>query len=267
MSDILKRSLSGLLYMIILISALLYSEISFLVLLFVFGIVAIYELQKLLDLNSYLSYFLFIALYGIFSFFRISHETLYIYLIITLLVKLLLIRDLVAINRIPLFERKKYILVIFYLIASFVFISKIPFQGDDYRPKILLAIFVMIWTNDTFAYLIGKQFGKRKLLERISPKKTIEGFLGGMIFTVLAGYVISLYLPVFTYKTWVFLGFFTSLFGTYGDLIQSKLKRQANVKDSGSIMPGHGGLLDRLDSILFAGTFIYTFLLIIDYVS
>ncbi|GAA0725452.1 hypothetical protein GCM10009430_31130 [Aquimarina litoralis] len=125
----------------------------------------------------------------------------------------------------------------------------------------------MIWTNDTFAYLVGKNFGKHKLLERISPKKTIEGFIGGFIFTLIAGYLIAIFSDTLSIYLWLIISIIMSIFGTLGDLIQSKFKRQAGVKDSGSIMPGHGGIFDRLDSIIFASPFLYAFLQILNHVS
>lgn len=117
----------------------------------------------------------------------------------------------------------------------------------------------MIWCNDTFAYICGKLFGKHKLYEKISPKKTIEGFIGGLIFTQIAAFIMFKYLDVQNTSLlfWMCIGLGISIIGTIGDLVESKYKRQANIKDSGSIMPGHGGILDRLDSILFAAPFLF----------
>lgn len=147
-------------------------------------------------------------------------------------------------------------------------------RHENFRSHIIVAVFVLMWANDTFAYLIGTKFGKHKLLSRISPKKTVEGFLGGMAGALLAGFIIfkiiSDYIPSpekYELWVWVCLAIIVSVFGTIGDLIQSKFKRQAGVKDSGIIMPGHGGMYDRLDSIIYASPFIYAFLLIVDYVS
>ncbi len=125
-------------------------------------------------------------------------------------------------------------------------------------------------TNDTFAYIVGKSIGKHKLLEKISPKKTIEGFIGGIIFTVLASYIIAkYYIQIKEVNTfiWIIIALIVSIFGTIGDLIESKFKRIAGVKDSGKIMPGHGGVLDRLDSIIFAAPIVYSFYQILYYVS
>ncbi|MFD2697367.1 phosphatidate cytidylyltransferase [Mesonia sediminis] len=274
MKETLTRALSGALYVILLLVVLwLPNPYLFKGLFFIFGLFGVYELQKLLGLKSYLSYLIFVIFYLFFSVLDsdeyLSSSTLILntLLVLTLLIKSLLLRDLVIVSRIPLFEEKKYLVVIFYLISSFIFITRIPFFNGDYEPLLLLGIFIMIWTNDTFAYLVGKSIGKRKLFERISPKKTVEGFLGGFIFTLITAIILANYLPLLTLAQWIILGALSSIFGTWGDLIQSKLKRQAGVKDSGNLMPGHGGILDRLDSILYTATFAYTYLYFIKYVS
>ena len=127
---------------------------------------------------------------------------------------------------------------------------------------------MLIWTNDTFAYLVGKNFGKHKLFPSVSPKKTIEGFIGGLLFSVICGILLGKYfIGVKHIYFWVVIAIIVSIFSTLGDLIESKLKRIAGVKDSGTIMPGHGGILDRLDSIIFVIPFINLFYLILRYVS
>ena len=121
--------------------------------------------------------------------------------------------------------------------------------------------------QSSFAYLIGKNFGKNKLFEKISPKKTVEGFLGGFIFTIIGGIVLSYFSDLINFYHWVVLGILVSIFGTLGDLVQSKFKRKAEVKDSGKILPGHGGVFDRMDSIIFSSTFALGFLFLIQNVS
>jgi phosphatidate cytidylyltransferase len=192
-------------------------------------------------------------------------------------VNLYLLKDVLWTSKIPMFQKKKYITVIFYIISGFVFLTLIPVMNIDgkFMPELIVAVFILVWSNDTFAYLIGSKFGKNKLLERISPKKTVEGFVGGMLGALLAGIVIfnvlENYSPLDAEKypmwVWIVMAIIVSIFGTIGDLIQSKFKRQAGVKDSGIIMPGHGGLYDRLDSIIYASPFVYAFLLIVDNVS
>jgi phosphatidate cytidylyltransferase len=148
-----------------------------------------------------------------------------------------------------------------------VFLILIANYHETYNPNILLGSFILIWVNDSFAYLVGKNFGKQKLFELISPKKTVEGFLGGLFFSCIASYFIATFTNTLSSTNWLILSIIISVFGTLGDLIESKFKRQAKVKDSGVIMPGHGGLLDRLDSIIFTAPFIYLFLRILTYVS
>ncbi len=118
----------------------------------------------------------------------------------------------------------------------------------------------MIWVNDSFAFLVGKNFGKRKLFISVSPKKTQEGFLGGLVFALIAAFIISKFNTDFTVVNWLVIAVIVSVIGTIGDLVESKFKRQANIKDSGTIMPGHGGILDRLDSLLFAAPFVYLYI-------
>jgi phosphatidate cytidylyltransferase len=168
----------------------------------------------------------------------------------------------------------KYLYLLGYIVLPFVFITKISFGIKDYNPKIIIGLFIIIWTNDTFAYIVGKSIGKNKLFERISPKKTIEGFVGGVVFAVIAGYLISKFYirpnPNFSEKSiliWTIIALLTGVFGTIGDLIESKFKRIAGVKDSGKIMPGHGGILDRLDSVIFVAPIVFLFYQILNYVS
>ena len=122
---------------------------------------------------------------------------------------------------------------------------------SDYHPHRVMGIFWLIWTNDTMAYLIGSRIGRTKLFERISPNKTWEGTLGGAVCTVLMAALIGRYNSDFTMSEWLTVGIMVGVFGTLGDLVESMLKRSVGVKDSGTLLPGHGGLLDRFDSFLF----------------
>ena len=132
-----------------------------------------------------------------------------------------------------------------------------------FSPKMLLLVFVLLWANDTFAYLTGKLLGKHKLFLRISPGKTIEGSLGGLVFTMVGVIVFSRYADWLSLKAAIGMGLIAVVFGTLGDLCESMLKRQAGVKDSGNLIPGHGGILDRFDSVLFAVPFVFVYLLLL----
>jgi len=170
-------------------------------------------------------------------------------------------------NTKPVNAISKYLYLIGYIIFPMVFITKLPFVENSFQPKIIISIFILIWTNDTMAFVVGKSIGKVKLFERISPKKTVEGFIGGLVFAVVTSIAIALhfmYQPLFY---WILIALIVAIFGTIGDLVESKFKRVAAVKDSGKIMPGHGGILDRFDSVLFVGPFVFLFYQILNYVS
>ena len=267
MKENIIRGLSGVMYISILVVSIFSSEFAFTTLFLLFGVICLRELQRLLHLKSYLGYFLLLAMFYLFSYIRWSPNATLVLLLITIFVNLFLVKDLMLVHKIPLFEKKKYVIIIFYLIASLIFLTLIPSYTGDFIPEMVIGIFSLIWINDTFAYLVGKNFGKNKLFERISPKKTVEGFLGGLIFTAIAGYLVFYFTGLLNPYAWVGMAIIMSIFGTLGDLIQSKFKRQAGVKDSGRLMPGHGGLFDRLDSIIFASPFIYGYLQLLEYVS
>ena len=157
---------------------------------------------------------------------------------------------------------QRLFLQLIYLIFPFYFLISIPFIFGEYESEILICTLIFIWVNDSFAFIVGKNLGKRKLFKSVSPKKTIEGFIGGLVFSILAACIISNQSnnSNIDLLDWIIIAIILSVFGTIGDLIESKFKRQANIKDSGSIMPGHGGLLDRLDSLFFAAPFVYLYL-------
>ena len=270
MKEVIVRFLSGVLYVSIILFSLFMSREWYIGLLFILAVITLNEFLKLVNLKGILAYITYIIL--AISFYFLSYKELdstltLALLAITILVDLFILRDVFILNKISLFNKKRYFCIIFYIISGFVFLSLIPFIGKVYEPKIILGIFILAWTNDTFAYLVGKGFGKRKLMEKISPKKTIEGFFGGMAGALLASFIFFNFTSLYNLTFWLFLAILVSVLGTIGDLIQSKFKRLAGVKDSGNIMPGHGGVYDRLDSIIFASPFIYLFIIIINYVS
>ncbi len=125
---------------------------------------------------------------------------------------------------------------------------------------LLLTVIGFVWINDIFAYLVGIKLGRTKLFERISPKKSREGSLGGLVFTLGAAYVLSLFAEWITTRDAMMIALIVVVTGSLGDLVESMLKRQANVKDSGNILPGHGGVLDRFDATFFAVPFVFVYL-------
>ena len=296
MGETLKRSISGAIYIIILLTSILYSTESFFVLFGLFLIITISEFCNLIQINK-VAPILFGAVFYT-SVTLISHYNLVVSKIIKVIfhnntsisvnieqLDLILLSTTLIVSAkciLFLFNDKiqkisissKYLYLLGYIILPFIFITKISFGVKDYNPKIIIGLFILIWTNDTFAYIVGKSIGKNKLFEIISPKKTIEGFFGGVIFAIFAGYLISKYYikatSEFSDKSiliWTIIAVIVGVMGTIGDLIESKFKRIAGVKDSGKIMPGHGGILDRLDSVIFVAPFVFLFYKILNYVS
>lgn len=157
-------------------------------------------------------------------------------------------------------------------LATLITVIPLSLLNNIYFAKngsvILLASLIFIWINDTGAYCVGTLFGKHRLFERISPKKSWEGFFGGLLFTIAAGLLFGFcfheYFHSFTAFQWVGFATTVSVFSTWGDLIESMIKRASGTKDSGNILPGHGGMLDRIDSLLLVvpAVLIYTTLIL-----
>jgi phosphatidate cytidylyltransferase len=296
MNETLKRGISGAIYIILLLASILYSTESFFILFGIFLIIAVYEFCNLIQIHKVFPILFATALYSIVTlvshYNKITTDTInqvfntdleiainiqqldVVLLVIALVVSIKCILFLFYDNIQKINTSSKYLYLLGYIILPFVFITKISFGINDYNPKIIIGLFILIWTNDTFAYIVGKSVGRTKLFEKISPKKTIEGFLGGIVFAILAGYLISKYYikanPEFSDRSiliWTSIAVIVGIAGTIGDLIESKFKRIAGVKDSGSIMPGHGGILDRLDSVIFVAPIIFLFYQILYYVS
>lgn len=138
----------------------------------------------------------------------------------------------------------------------------ITFKHLEFSPGLVVGFFLLLWANDTGAYLAGISFGRHRLMERISPKKSWEGFAGGVILSVVTAFLIADWLGVVMRIQWVMIAIIISVAGTYGDLIESMLKRSTGAKDSGSVLPGHGGFLDRFDSTLTAFPLVYLFIVL-----
>jgi len=172
------------------------------------------------------------------------------------------ISELYKKNKIP-FANIAYTYVGFvYITIPFCFFYSLGFlyDGQTYHFAFPLAFLLMLWANDTGAYLFGMQFGKRRLFERHSPKKSWEGFFGGLFTAILVSFVLSRYFTLLDAGVWAGMAVLISCFGTLGDLVESMLKRSLDAKDSGSFLPGHGGFLDRFDGLLIAAPVVYVYL-------
>lgn len=149
---------------------------------------------------------------------------------------------------------------ILYVAVPTALINAVAHFDGTYQPYVLLGVFFLIWANDTGAYFAGRFFGKTALFKSISPKKTWEGSIGGFLLTFSFAFIAANLLPQFSLLTWLGIAFLSVTLGTWGDLAESMLKRNVAVKDSGNILPGHGGVLDRLDAVFFVIPFVWALL-------
>ena len=267
MNETLKRALSGAVYVVLLLGCISYSREGLAILFGAFLIIGVYEFCKMCGLNFYVSIPVAAASY---YFFWNKNSDLNLNTALTAIAAIISVKLLLY-----LFNTKKtnfqlytrYFLLFGYVILPFILANYIAMGVKGYNPKILISIIILIWTNDTFAYLVGKNIGKNKLFPSVSPKKTIEGFAGGMFFTIISSLLLSKFYTESNLTIWIVIAVIISIFSTLGDLIQSKFKRVAGIKDSGKIMPGHGGILDRLDSVIFVAPFIFLFYQLLPFIK
>ena len=177
--------------------------------------------------------------------------------------------SLIAIASITLFkfsnelyyDEGKLIFTVIYTALPFGFALGLPWDETQNFTWAVFLLFILIWSSDSFAYFTGRMFGKHKMAPKISPKKTWEGFAGGVFFTLVLGYFIEQKFPELR-GNWMVIGLLVSVFAPLGDLVESQLKRSFAVKDSGNIIPGHGGVLDRLDSFIICVPVVYLYFIL-----
>lgn len=148
-----------------------------------------------------------------------------------------------------------------YIGVPFLVLNLIAFESGTYEYRTVLALMFFTWSNDTGAFLLGRKIGKTPLMPNISPKKTWEGILGGLVFTLFIAFLVSRLFDNLILIDWLILGLIVVVFGSYGDLIESMLKRSYQMKDSSNFLPGHGGILDRFDSFMYMIPFAATYLM------
>ncbi|WP_273273012.1 phosphatidate cytidylyltransferase [Maribacter polysiphoniae] len=267
MKEVLRRALSGAVYIILLLSAVFMSSDAFDFLFMTFGLACLYEYKRLVHLKGYHIFIAYLALWWTFIYLVHDRWLIYILMFLTISTNIVLLFFLFS-KKDRLFQfHHKFLIGLLYIGGGCIFLTMIPYKDNDFAKLLIMGIFILIWVNDSFAYLVGSTLGRTKLFPAVSPKKTIEGTLGGLVFTLIAAYLLGRYETMINPIQWLILASVIVLFGTLGDLIESKFKRIAGVKDSGAIIPGHGGMLDRLDSMVFAAPFAYLTLKIFTYVS
>jgi phosphatidate cytidylyltransferase len=252
MNNFTQRAVTGFFFIAIIIGATLFSSYTFIGLLGFIGVAGLLEYYKIV-LNKKLKIIQYMyALIGLvlITFSLWSEEEInYLYLLVPII-------SLTSI--VSLFDKKREWKSVSLLISGLFYIAMPLFllhlsvtQNDEFQPYLALNLFILIWCSDTFAYLTGRAFGKRKLFEKISPNKTIEGFVGAIILTMAFSLLLSHWFDI-PYQINLLIALISVIFGTLGDLVESHLKREYGLKDSGKLIPGHGGILDRFDALFIS---------------
>jgi phosphatidate cytidylyltransferase len=265
MNDLLKRTLTGGVYVASVLAAICFNPIISSIYFGIIGLVALSEFynvakNKYQISNSILAYLTAIALYTTVVLYSFNIDFKLPLLISVVLVIANFIAALYQKNEEPFTSIAFLICGLIYIILPISTTNLIIQYNSEFQPLLLLSVFILAWCNDTFAYLTGVKFGKHRLFERHSPKKSWEGFVGGFLFTIIAGIVISKFSNIFAMQHWIVISIIVSIIGTLGDLVESMFKRQMGVKDSGKILPGHGGILDRFDILFIVLPIVWVYL-------
>ncbi len=267
MREILRRITTGAIYVTLLLSAVFLSSDAFDFLFMTFGLTCLYEYKRMVALRGYHVFIAYLALWWGYIYLIHDKVLINILMFLTITVNFALLFYLFS-KKEHFFNRvQKFIIGLFYIGGGCIFLTMIPYKDNNFAKFLIMGIFLLIWVNDSFAYVVGKMMGRTKLYPAVSPKKTVEGSVGGFVFALITAYFLSKYETNISLSQWMILTTVVVVVGNLGDLIESKFKRAAGVKDSGAILPGHGGMLDRLDSMVFAAPFAYLTLNIFSYVS
>lgn len=265
MKSLITRAITGAIFVAILVGGILYSPVSYALVFAIITALAAREFSGLVNtikgvnintpINILGALYLFFAFLG----YMISYADFGIFIPYLFLLIYLIVSELYLKKENPINNWAYSMLCQLYIALPFALLNVLAFHENpstgstmEYKWIMPLSIFIFLWLNDTGAYCVGSLLGKHRLFERISPKKSWEGAIGGGLLAIIGGYVIALYFPILSELQWIGLALTVVVFGTWGDLSESLLKRQLGVKDSGNILPGHGGILDRFDSALLA---------------
>jgi len=264
LKNLIKRAITGIIFVAVLFGAIIYHPFTFLILFSIIVGLTLWEFYGLIQHNEEIKTtrplnvlggtFLFMASF----LYANGYTSGDIFLPYLLFLMYTLISELYykasnpvnnwAINLLP-----QVYCAGSFSILNFITTTQYTEPGDSlYSPLFVLAIFIFVWLNDTGAYVIGSMLGKHRLFERISPKKSWEGFFGGLVVVLAGSQAFAWYEPEISRLNWLCLSATIVIFATWGDLVESLLKRTLGVKDSGKVLPGHGGMLDRFDSVLMA---------------
>ena len=273
MKNLIIRTATGVLFITVIIASIFLSNTVMLSVFLLFASLALYEYRTLLKRNDIRLSTAFYAV-SVLIYLMVSVAGLWYMLTAIVLLSmlsaviglffLLFIAELFRKQDNPFTNIAYSILGIIWIVFPFAFINRFHLLSSEWQ-FLLLSVFIIIWLYDTFAYCVGMLIGRHRLFERISPKKSWEGAIGSTILTLILAYFANFLFPMIplTSLQWIGLALVIIVFGTLGDLAESMFKRQLSVKDSGGILPGHGGILDRFDSVLLAIPFVWLYLNIV----
>lgn len=264
----LTRAITGFFFIAVLIGAILLGQYSFVVFFSLLGAWCLYEFYGMVKSDTVhpnvpVGLITALVLGGLVSLYCLGMIPLNEVWLFLPLFSVVFIVSLFSKRMQPFHDIAYTFLGVIYASFPFLFFLSLGFIKGGYNPYIPLGFMIILWSNDTGAYLAGRSFGKRKLFERISPNKTWEGFFGGVLLAFFVALNLAQYFGSLQKWEWATMAIIIGVFGTFGDLVESMLKRSLGVKDSGKILPGHGGLLDRFDGLLIAAPLVFIFLLLI----
>jgi phosphatidate cytidylyltransferase len=271
-SNLVQRIITAVIGAAAVVAGIMFSEWTYFLIFFIITGLTLWEFYKLAGLDGMLPQKSFGTLLGLLvfclSFFIERGDISYRYYFVFFP----LLSCVYMIKLYKKFERKPFtniaftFLGIFYVAIPFALLNIATFENRAYDYQIIFGCLFILWASDTGAYFAGTFFGRRKLFERISPKKSWEGFIGGAILAFIFAYSLPYFFyaighpPTIQSWQWIVIGVIIIVGGTFGDLVESLLKRSIEIKDSGTTLPGHGGFLDRFDGLLISAPFIVAFL-------
>jgi phosphatidate cytidylyltransferase len=275
LNNLIKRSITGALFVAITLTLILVNHWTFLTFLLISNVWLSLEFLRIVKSDDSKPAVFSTIITGCFAiilafagyYFKLDNSLFWLILVPALFI---FIEELFQDKKNPLRNISFAIMSLFYitmpLILSLKLVAGDSFyyqsNGNLFQPALLVGVLVLIWIFDSMAYATGVPLGKHKMFVRVSPKKSWEGTIGGALFTIAAGVFMNQLVPAISQTDWIIISAIVIVFGTIGDLIESLFKRSINVKDSGEFLPGHGGLLDRLDSYIFTIPWIFVYFIV-----
>jgi len=270
MNNFWQRTFTGISFALIILVGMWWHKNAYLVIFSAIVFLAMLELVKMINATTARVQTVWVIVLGLYwfisSFFVLSGDISPIWLLVSVpLISAVFITELFRKVNPSFLNIASTLIIPIYVALPFSFLHYITLKSGSYDYLPLMGFFLLTWSNDSGAYLIGSNFGKRKLFPRVSPNKSWEGVIGGLVFTVAGAFLISKIDHANNFIYWAGAGIVVSVMGTFGDLAESMIKRSVSVKDSGNLLPGHGGLLDRFDAVIFAAPFVSCYFIVARY--